>query len=306
MISRVETSMYEKNQPMKISIPVVCNRSTLFAVLGQVFDEDGKCYTDQYVFDARKVTEIDPVGLVLLNNLFAWLVQHGYTVRVYPPEGPGHSLLRYIHEEGVFPFNDAMNVHREMIPLSHISEERSSSWVLTVFHRWLAEVLGVSTLSLYTHLQFLRLLFRYAILHGEAEGIILHASLERSEDLHIIVAHYGRGIPDLTRNSWSSVANHAIDIAKATEHERTSFEKSPSLMFLIDDVIIENGGRVSIYSGFGQLDAQRNSFGITQKLALCNAFVPGVLFDITFRLAETGLMSRVNEPKCGLNVESGT
>lgn len=281
---------------MEIYLPKICDKVTVFAVLGQVFDEEGEHFSDHYLFDASAVSSIDPFSQVLLNNLFAWLANRGYTMRIVSPD---LDSSKYLHEDGPIPFNDTILVHEGMIPLAHIPKERTSSWVLTTFHRWLAEVLGVSTLSLFSPLQFVRLLFRYAAQYGQSEGVILHARLEKGrQNLRIVVAHYGEGIPDLARNSWSAFANPAVVIAKATEGpaQESSAHEGSSLMFLIDDVIVENGGIVTIYSGFGQTRATRNQVGITQKLAINNAFVPGAIFDITFRLNATGLLSRINEP----------
>ena len=289
---------------MKVYLPESCDESTVFAVLGQVFNEDGESYSDHYHFDARAVSSLDPFSLVVLNNAFAWLVHRGHAVRVDLPDNidARSSLLTYIHKEGVCPFNTVMNVHEGIIPLAHIPSEKSSSWVLTTFNRWLAEILGVSTLSLFSHMQFVRLLFHYAVQYGQSEGVILHCVFDRDEPhLRIILAHYGKGIPDLTRNSWSAFANPALVIARATEGKSQEAE-GPSLMFLVDDVIVENGGHVSIYSGYGHMKIARNQLGITQKLGLNNAYVPGTVFDITFRMDVTGLMStddRINEPGGG-------
>ena len=293
-----------KDTPMKVYIPEICDRTSVFAVLGQVFNEDGECYSDRYLFNAEATSFIDPFCVVLLNNLFAWLQVRGHALRVMAPQeesDAAHLLLEYIHPEGAYPFNDAINVHDALIPMAHIPIERSPSWVLTTFYRWLAEILGVSTLSLFTPMQFMRLLFQYAKHHGQSKGIFLHASLDKeSHQLHILLAHYGEGIPDLTRSSWSSISNPAVEIARATEHNHLhdahQSGEGSSLLFLVDDVIIENGGSVSIYSGFGHMQAARNELGITQKLALSNAYVPGALFDISFRIESTGLMSRINEP----------
>ena len=298
-----ESLMY-KDTPMKVYIPDICDQASVFAVLGQVFNEDGECYSDHYLFDAEAISIIDPFCVVLLNNLFAWLQERGHTLRVKAPQqesDAARSFQQYIHPEGAYPFNDAMNVHAALIPLAHIPSEKSPSWVLTTFYRWLAEVLGVSTLSLFTPMQFMRLLFQYAKHHGQSKGVFLYASLDKeSHYLHILLAHYGEGIPDLTRNSWSSMSNPAVDIARATEHntlqDASRSSDGSSLLFLVDDVIIENGGRVSIHSGFGHMQVERNELGITQKLELNNAYVPGAVFDISFRMETTGLMSRINEP----------
>ena len=88
-------------------------------------------------------------------------------------------------------------------------------------------------------------------------------------------------------------------IARATERGRSESSDVPSLLFLIDDVVVDNGGNLSIYSGFGYMNGKRTSFGITQKLELNNAYVPGALFDIQFRMDVTGLLSRINEPGVG-------
>ena len=288
---------------MNVYVPKICDQASVFAVLGQVVNEDGECYSDHYYFDAKAVSVIDPFSLVILNNLFAWLERKGHKLRIDAPTvdlDSSLSYLGYVHEEGVYPFNDAIRVHEGMIPLAHIPIEKSSSWVLTTFNRWLAEVLGVSTLSLFRHMQFVRLLFRYATHFGKSEGVILHASMGKElQNVRIVIAHYGQGIPDLARNSWSSFANPAVEIAKATEgsfQETGPSKDGHSLMFLIDDVIVENGGLVSIYSGFGYMKAARNQWGITQKLGLNNAYLPGTVFDITFRLDVTGLLTRINEP----------
>ena len=285
---------------MKIYLPKICDEATVFAVLGQVFNEDGEYFSDHYVFDARAVSSMDPFSLVMLNNLFAWLQARGHKVRIVPSGQESGAFMKYLHEEGPVPFNDSMHVHEGRIPLAHIPKERASSWVLTTFHRWLAEVLGVSTLSLFTPMQFVRLLFQYAAYYGQSDGVMFHARLDTEwQHLHLVIAHYGEGIPDLSRNSWSAFANPAVVIAKATEGVRQDSSNpgdGSSLMFLIDDVVVENGGIVHIYSGFGHTRATRNQVGITQKLAINNAFVPGAIFDITFRMNATGLLSRINEP----------
>ena len=296
---------------MKVIIPTVCDSMSIFTVLGQVFDEEGDCYSNRFLFDARRVTGIDPLGLVLLNNLFAWLEKQGHKLDIYLPESTtsvssdgGIRLLDYIDESGVYPYNDAINVHEEMIPLAHVSAERSSSWVLRVFHRWVAEILGISTLSLFTPLQFVRLLFQYASQAGGSEGTLVHASMNKEDrSLRIVLAHYGKSIQDLLRSSWSSLTNHAVIIAKATEDQKGRAEDHASLLFLIEDVVIENGGQLSIYSGFGRMEGHRNHLGITQKLEMTHAFVPGALFDITFRLDVTGFMSRINEPNAGSKLQ---
>lgn len=285
---------------MNVYVSETCSGEDVFNVLGQVFNEEGDLYSNQFTFDLGSLRQIDALAVVSLNNLFAWLRNQGVRLTVIPPhvpELPANPLMTCFHEEGVYPHKESIRVQQGMIPLSHISSERSSSWVLTVFNRWLAEVLGVSTLSLYTPFQFLRLLFRYAVQHGTSSGAMVHSSLS-NEELHIIFAHYGDGIPHLARNSWSEITNHAVDIAKATELYDPSdkIQKEISLYFLIEDVVLNTGGDVTIYSEFGSMKCMRTNFGLTQKLALSHAYFPGALFDIVFRLNATGLTSRINEP----------
>ena len=297
---------------MNVHIPESCTRETLFRVLGQVFDEDGEVYSNQYLFDAQHLKIVDPLSVVSLNNLFAWLESQGSSLRVLLPSAVVRAqddLLRHFFSEGVYPHNSMMNVSKAMIPLAHIPAEKSTTWILTVFHRWFAEVLGISTLSLYQPLQFLRLLFLHAVHHSSSDGIILHATLNKqAKSLRILLAHYGIGIPQLARNSWTALSNDAVVIAKATEEnkqkESTSLHDQASLFFLIDDIVLENGGELAIYSGFGYMKCFRTPLGITQKLELNHAFFPGALFDITLQLSSTGLLTRINEPIETVSYES--
>lgn len=279
---------------MKIFVPDILSGEDIFNILGQVLSEDGELYSNQFTFDFGSLHDIDALALVSLHNLFAWLRSQEVDVIIQPPEltdYPEHSLVRYIEK----PLTDSIQVIQGIIPLTHVSSHRSSSWVLTVFNRWLAEILGVSTLSLYAPVQFLRLLFRYATREGASAGVFLHSFFHRDlQEVRIIFAHYGLGIPQLTRSSWTALSNDAIRIARSTELDGK--DQKQSLYFLIDDVVLENGGEVTIYSGFGRMKCQRTEFGLTQKLELNNACFPGAIFDIMFRIHATGLTSRINEP----------
>ena len=281
---------------MKIYVPDFLNEEDIFIILSQVFNEDGELYSNQFTFDFGSLHDIDALALVSLHNLFAWLRRQRVEVIIQPPSAtlyPEQSLVKYIVE----PQFHSIQVNQGMIPLAYVPSYKISTWVLTVFNRWLAEILGVSTLSLYSPVQFLRLLFRYAIQEGASPGVFVHSVINRElQELRIIFAHYGQAIPELTRNSWTALSNDAIEIARSTELNTDKKKHRHSLHFLIDDIILDNGGELTIYSGFGCMECHRTAFGITQRLELNNACFPGALFDIIFRLHATGLTSRINEP----------
>ena len=278
---------------MNIRIPDVITGEGIFSILGQVFDEEGELYSNQFTFNFESTHDIDAFTLVSMHNLMASLRMQHVEVKTRAPSLADLDPDSLIHHLELLRYN-AIHVSRGVIPLVHVPAPRSSTWVLTTFNRWLAEVLGVSTLSLYTPTQFLRLLFRYAVHDGASSGVFVHAKVEKdNEELRIVLAHYGKSIAQLMRNSWAVLSNNAIDIAKSTELVEG---QKGSLHFLIDDVILDNGGRLSIYSGFGRMRCLRTGFGLTQKLELNNAYFPGALFDITFHLRPTGLTSRINEP----------
>ena len=287
---------------MDIFIPSRGGKETLYPILGQVFDQDGQPRSNYFKFDLRALENIDPFGLVALRNLFAWLRAGGHEVDVIPPDLSRFertSLMHFITPDKPGPSHTSSGVSQKMIPLAHIRSIDSDRWTAAVFNRWLAERLGVSTLAVFPFTRFVKSLVRYIMGPGYASGFFVHSHISDSDNiLYIVLAHYGKGIPQHIRNVWSSITNDAVGIAKATESglRDESGRSANDLSFLIDEVVIRYNGRVSIYSAFGRTYCTPNPFGITQRLELTNAFFPGTLFDISMCLDATDLVSRINEP----------
>ena len=304
MLVSVLDQIKQTRTVMTIFLPAACTAQSITVVLAQVFDQGGLIRTNTYRFDLGLVRDTDPVGLVALYSLFAWLKRQGCQVNLVEPDlsqVDPDSLWYRIHATADSGTHASGGMQGDAIPLVRLERSASERWVLTVFNRWLAERMGVSTFTVVPHTGFLSTLMRYAGREGRAGGVYLHASVDvPGHTLRIVLAHDGFGIPRLLRGIWSVQANDALAIARAMEHNMADSEGPPTtsegLYFLIEDVVIRYAGSVSIYSAFGTARCTPNPLGITQKLELMHGYMPGTLFDVSLNLHATDLLSRINEP----------
>ena len=278
----------------------------MYRLLGQVFNQKGELRTNQYLFNFEHTSEIDNVGLVVIDNLFRCIKNGGFESRLTAmPSLPATmaGLLNKQHD----PLKSENEMDETIASENHfrffrISANQYEDWLSKSFSNWLARALYISSLVVAPHALLFKGIFENVEQYAGVDWVSISCSYnpEQSE-VSLIVADAGIGIPSMVREYCGETFSDEVAIAKAIETICDTSAKEPrrgegGLGKLIRKIVDHRLGRVVITSGFGRLHCYPTLGGKVHRFEPANAFLPGTLIEIIFSVELLGYATTLNEP----------
>ena len=287
---------------MRVFIPEMVNAKTMYAVLGQVFDEAGVLRSDRYLFDFEETRDVDEAGWVMLDTLFLRLASRGCATQIRQGENLPAAVQRVlnvqIHSVRANILDEALcrgiKVHR--VPVAD-----AEVWLHKVYNNWLARELYASSLIVAPQTQpFLELLDNVRTHSGVALASVATSYHAHREVLRLVLSDAGRGIPEAIRPTWNGDISDEVGIVKAIEGGSLAHGELPrregGLGQLVQEVVDQRAGTIVITSGFGRLRCFPNAGGKVHVFEPVNAFYPGTMIEVYFSTNPIQSVSILNEP----------
>jgi anti-sigma regulatory factor (Ser/Thr protein kinase)/anti-anti-sigma regulatory factor len=297
MIWKILTAREE----LEVVLPARLTRETMYPFFERPLDENADARCNRVRFDFSKLTWIDPVGIVILSNLFEYLNRIGASY-VLANFDRNVEVIRYLDDSGffkqyvgkeVFP---ASAVRATTIPLMLVKKERVYEFLDNKLMPWLGYKVQMQHASLATIRMCLDEVFMNIDHHsGVKIGCCFAQHFPRESRIHVAISDFGLGIPNVVRR-----VNQQIDDKTALwqacqegfstkSNVRNRGAGIPNLMRYVTmrnkGTVLIDSGRASISGVFG-----RDGFKLTAKSA--SGHYPGTLVSVLLR---TDTLERVAE-----------
>ncbi len=288
---------------MRVYVPKTLNDITMYALLGQFFDEDGLPRTTQYLCDFTECRHIDGTCIAMLDVLCGYLTQLSCSIAFEAADALPAVLQKQLawlfdtqsHTYSAGPVQGRLwQIHR--VPVTSYE-----TWLTRVFNNWMARKLYTSSLLVEPQTQCLNGLLENVQRHaGVSHMTVLFAWDEGLEGITFVVADAGSGIPTSIRRVWQSPCSDEVALVKAIELGRQPADCTPrsagGLEQLLHAIVDRQIGKVGIASAFGRLLCKMGPSGKIYKFEPAHAYLPGTLVSVHFSTHEMRRSTMFNEP----------
>lgn len=234
-----------------------------------------------------RLERVHTEGVACLFNLVRWLESKGVDCVIRLPKEPRLWGSEYLDQMGFFELTtgaklDPANTPRPTtLPLEFVQNDMSEQWVRWRLPRWLGGCLGTPP----EELESLRIgvgeVFNNVQDHsGQPGGCAIAQHFQRDNRVRIAISDIGVGIPANVRQRVSHLSDEAA-LERAVEHgfstQSIPGNRGAGLHTLLQQVVAEKSGEVSILSGKGRLDAIPVSGRVQVRTRSLGGAYPGTL-----------------------------
>ena len=259
------------------------------AAQAQAMEEWPKIFT----FDFSRLNFIRPAGVAFLSNLGNWLTTAKGSQVLLSNCDSNRKVIKYLDNSLFFEQHcggklSAKSAPRPTTrPLQRIAQQDSHAWLETNFVPWLAGRLGITQPSLYTFKACISELFNNIQDHTQYDiGSIFVQHFPNESKITISLSDFGLGIPQKVREKLPGLTDDAA-IIQAVQDGFTSKSKPTNkgvgLDYLLQAVVLRNGGQVTIYSCASIVRFHRRGNVIEHQALSEVGFCPGTTIDIEIR-----------------------
>ncbi|MEA2872014.1 MAG: hypothetical protein QOH67_1990 [Hyphomicrobiales bacterium] len=243
-------------------------------------------------FDFSTLSFIRPSGVAFLSNLIYWLEEKGTKVTLQV-EGAKAAPIEFLDDSLFFEqhcgkkLNSSASPRSTTRPLVRIAHKNSHEWLRTNFVPWLAERLEITKASLHTIQVCISELFNNIQDHTRYDiGCVFVQHFPNENRVICSISDMGLGIPKKIREKMPNLSDSEA-ILKAVEPGFTTKSKPSNqgigLDYLLNAVVIRNGGSVTIYSGSDYVKFFRRKNEMSHVKKIDAGFCPGTTIDLEFR-----------------------
>lgn len=275
-----------------IILPAQFNGTTLSKVAAAVLEHAQGQWPTSLIFDFSRLRFIRPAGVVFLSNLAYWLNEHGTKVSFINCD-TNETPIKYLDDSLFFEQHcgaklDPNSAPRSTTrPLVRIAQEESHAWLETNLVRWLAGRLSITEPSLYAFKACISELFNNIQDHTTHDfGSIFVQHFPNDKEVTISVSDLGLGIPEKVREKEPERSDSDAIIRAVQEGFTTKSRPSnrgAGLDYLLRVAVLNNGGKVTIYSGKGIVCFEKSGTSIRPVVFPDVGFCPGTTIDIGLR-----------------------
>lgn len=284
--------------------------ATMYAVLGQVFDEDGIPRSTTFIIDFSVCRHIDGTALTLLDILVVHLRQQRCMVAFEIGNLLSRTLQAQLNwlitpqaESPCFKslaIEDMATCSRHW-QLHRVPVGACDTWLPRVFNNWLAQKHYTSSLLVEPQTRCLGGLLGNVGQHAGVDQMTILFSWDKSANhITFIVADAGRGIPSSVRRIWHTPCSDEVALVKAIENGRQAggctSRGEGGLEKLVHAFVDQQVGDIVMASAFGRLRCMMGPAGKVYKFEPAHAFVPGTLIEVHFAIEKMHRSSMLNEP----------
>jgi hypothetical protein len=243
-------------------------------------------------FDFSHLSFIRPSGVVFLSNLIWWLNHNGTRVHFEGVSAPTAAIL-LLDDSGFFELHCGARLLAStsagvaMRPLIRLAHQDSRLWLESDFVPWLAEQLNVSQTSIHGFKVCIAELFNNSKDHGKIDaGSIFVQHFPNEREVVISFSDFGVGIPHSVRDQGQDISDaesiiYAVRAGFAVKSK--PWKIAGGLDYVLQTVVVRNGGQVSIYSGNAMVAFVRGASGIRPIPFPSRGFCPGTTIDLSLR-----------------------
>ena len=235
---------------------------------------------------------IRATGIVFLSNFVRWMALCG--CRVYFASTACNSdAVRFLDDAQFFrhhtgsKINHAATVRQTTQPLVEISNDKVHSWLDLTLIPWIATRLSMSRASFSDYKTCISELFNNIKDHtANPIGSIFAQHYPKLNRVSVSVGDWGIGIPATVRTKAPTLTDS--DAIRQAVVEGFSAKTQPNnrgagLSLLLDKVVGQNGGDVTIYSGRGIVRFEPAGTFIQYHTFPETGFCPGTTLEINLR-----------------------
>ena len=215
---------------------------------------------------------IRPAGVVFLGNLISDLKRKGHSVSINVGQME-RDCIHYLDDSDFFVrhhgnklFN-LSSVRTSTIPYRQLENADSHAWVNGHLMPWFVHKFSCSRSQTAPLETCLKELVNNIHDHADLDEAGISAQYyPRDNQIEATVGDFGIGIPSTIRRVCPELIDDSKAIIKAVERDFTSQTKPSNrgagLAYLMQQIVEQNGGSVTILSGHGKVSFYKNSLGL--------------------------------------------
>lgn len=280
-----------------IVLPSQFNGYTMARVVDQYRQFTQGAAPKSVCFDFSELSFIRPAGVVFLSNLIKWL--EAKAVRVtYTGLNANCAAVTFLDNSQFFLAHSGKKIspfsHPKITtsPLQFVKQCDSHAWLEFDMMQWPSRRSGVSPRSLAEFKTCYSELFNNISDHTRLDiGCIFsqhfpNGAFPKGGCIETAIADFGVGIPASVRQKIPEVSD-ANAILKAVEEGFTTKgvpgNRGAGLNYLLQRVVLGNGGHVTIFSGYAIVRFANLRGEIVPTVTADGGFSPGTLIEVTLR-----------------------
>jgi anti-sigma regulatory factor (Ser/Thr protein kinase) len=275
-----------------IRLPAQFDGQALSTVAAGVVAHSQSAFPAKLNFDFAQVDFIRPAGVVFLSNLVNWLGENGTTVGFINCD-INRVSIQYLDDSLFFEQHSGSKLSPNSSPrdttrpLLKIAQKDSHSWLEADFVPWLAARLNITQASLYALKVCVSELFNNIQDHTRYDiGSIFVQHFPREHSIVISVSDFGLGIPAKVREKMPDIDDSKAIVQAVQDGFTTKSKpanKGAGLDYLLNVVVLQNGGKVTIYSCSSIVQFERADASVRPTVLANAGFSPGTTIDIEIR-----------------------
>ena len=277
----------------EIIIPSRLSFDTSHELTSMMYDDLGLLSDNEYVFNFKDLTFIEPSGVVSLANCAEFLNLNGKKT-YFSGHDHGRACIDYLDDSGFFELylskklRSCAHVRSTTVPLQRVAWDYSHFWLDNKFLTWLSSRLNMPERSLSSIKTCLSEVFNNIRDHsGQNIGCIYMQHFPKKNEIVISISDFGVGIPNTIRRMYPNKNIDAEAIKLATQDTYTSQSvrgnRGAGLDILIRNVVDINRGRIYVASAFGNLLCYPTEGEANRHPRQMQGYYPGTLIEVRLK-----------------------
>lgn len=293
---------------MEVTLPSNLNKRTMYQFLQKVVCESGQPIHNEYRFNFTTCTNfIEPIGVTFLDNLILWLLKRNIpVVFTYDTDltilNNTKNPQRFLDDCGFFEKYIGRKIYENSqlrsttVSCQNVDLENFPIFLENKFIPWLCSIVGKSQIELATFKVCIEEIFNNAKDHAKTNSTSFFAQhFPQNSCLIISIADMGPGIIEYIK-SFPEYKDYSDEIALRNAVTRRFTTKSTprnggaGLDYLIQNVAMNAGGTVYIYTNKGILLSRRVENDLVQTFTEANHYYPGTHLEIEIDYTKADLL----------------
>jgi len=264
----------------------------MYPFIDQALDENADARCDRVVFDFGILNWIEPAGVVVLSNLFEYLIKLGAKVLI-KNHTKDNKTIRYLDDSGLFErylkkkVFPSSSVRSTTVPLHLVKKERVFQFLEGDLIPWIGGRVDLAPNSLATIKMCLEEVYLNIDHHSEVKiGCSFAQHYPKKHLIHIVVSDFGVGIPTVVRRELPQLDDKSAIWQACQEGFSTKSNvrnRGAGIPNLMRYVTLKNRGTVIIASGRGSVSAVEDEGKTKITTRSASGFYPGTFVQVILR-----------------------